>query len=264
MIGKSTFCNFYLLGLFLPLFSLAGERSLVRFDQEIGAHLPAQVAVIDEQGQLIHLEDIMGKRPSILSFVYYGCPNLCTLVLNGLTEAVRSSGLQPGQDFNVLSLSIDPKEKPALALAKKRTYLARLGQTGDENPSWHFLTAPQTSIDFLTRWAGFHYQYDSINQEFNHPSGIIILTPDGVISRYFFGIRFEPDALREAIGEASQGKFHRTLKEIILNCFHYNPTSGKYGNLIIKILQAVSFVSLMALLALLIRLSLPPKRPVHE
>jgi protein SCO1/2 len=235
----------------------------VRFEQKLGTQLPASVQLIDEHGQIRQLATFLGHKPLILSFVYYGCPNLCTLVLNGLVGAINDSGLRPGKDVDFLSVSIDPNEKPPLSLAKKRTYLARIGQTGDENPSWHFLTATESTIQTLTAAAGFHFKYDSIAQEYNHPSGLIVLSPKGVVTRYFFGIRFNPEELKAAVSDASVGKTHKTLTEIILNCFHYSPKTGKYGSLIITILQWLSLATVLALIALLLRLALMPKKVIH-
>jgi protein SCO1/2 len=235
----------------------------VRFEQKVGSQMPATVQVIDEHGRAAPLETFFGDKPLILSFVYYGCPNLCTLVLNGLVGAMNESGLKAGKDVNLLSISIDPNEKPSLSLAKKRTYLARLEQTGDDNAAWHFLTASASNIQTLTQAAGFHFKYDKLTQEFNHPSGLLILSPKGAITRYFFGIQFNPEDLKTAVKDAAQGKTYKTLTEVILNCFHYSPQTGKYGSLIIRILQGVSLVTVLALIALLLRLALVPKKVLH-
>jgi protein SCO1/2 len=236
----------------------------VRFEQKLGARLPAETEVINEQGKLTRFGDYIGDKPTILSFAYYGCPNLCTLVLNGLATAVEASGLTPGRDVKLVSVSIDPREKSSLSLAKKRTYLARLGQAGDENPSWHFLTADDTSIQALTKASGFHYKYDPVSEEYNHPSGIIVLSPEGVISRYFFGIQFDPAELKSAIQEAKLGKSHPSLTEVVLNCFHYHPETGRYGAFILKLLQWVSAITITALAILLVRLSTVSKKVAHE
>jgi protein SCO1/2 len=261
MRNKLFFFLVQLILLFLLSVASFANDGDVRFEQKLGTQLSPQTSVFNERGLSEPLGNYFGKKPIILSFVYYGCPNLCTLVLNGLADAVQSSGLHPGRDVTLMSISIDPKEKPSLSLAKKRSYLARILQTGDENPAWHFLTAPQSSIQSLTSASGFHFKYDPLSQEYNHPSGIIILTAEGTISRYFFGIRFDPADLKAAISDAGLGKSHRTLTEVILNCFHYSPT-GKYGNLIITLLQAVSLMTVVALSMLLLRLG--PKKVVHD
>ncbi len=251
--------RFALLSFFFFATSVFASGEDVRFEQKLGTALSPQTQVMSEQGAVRPLGDYFGTKPIILSFVYYGCPNLCTLVLNGLATSIQESGIQPGRDVELLSVSIDPNERPSLSLAKKRTYLARLGQTGDDNPAWHFLTATPNAIDSLTQASGFHYKYDPISRQFNHPSGIIVLSPKGVISRYFFGIRFNSIELKTALNEATLGKSHRTLSEVILNCFHYDPQTGKYGSLIISLLQGFSLFTVFLLGVLFLRLSLQPK-----
>jgi protein SCO1/2 len=244
----------------------------VRFEQKInqklfdrkksgkeGEETPADDLLKDENGIPVQIDQLVGNRPVILSFLYFKCPNLCSLVLNGVVDAVKSSGLEPGRDVDLLSVSINPEEKSELALAKKRTYLARLGLYGDDNPVWHFLTGSQESIKKVTELAGFHYQYDPISKEFAHPSGFLVLTPSGKISRYFSGIRFSPGELKAAILDAREERAKKTLLDVVLNCFHYNPETGKYGKLIGLVLQGAGLLTVAGLGALFVVLRFRPR-----
>ena len=258
MASRGGLLSIFLLS--LTVLCHAGDVEQIGFDQKIGAVLPTKAPLLDETGKVVNLGQYLGNKPIILSFVYFGCPNLCTLVLNGIVDSLGSAGLNPGKDVQILSISINPNEKPSLALAKKRTYLARFGQTGDENLAWHFLTASEEVIQVLTAQAGFHFKYDPISQEYNHPSGFVLLSPSGKISRYFFGLRFDPKELTKAISDASLGRSRKTIAEIILNCFHYRPENGKYGKIITLLLQWASLVTIVSLGGLFVWLGFSRKR----
>jgi protein SCO1/2 len=247
-----------LAGLFLSLAlvsAYASEEGEIRLEQKLGTSLSGSAILKDEAGRSVNLGSYFGHKPILLSFVYFKCPNLCTLVLNQIVEAIHLGGLKPGDDVELLSISINPNETPALALAKKRTYLARLGLVGDENPAWHFLTAHADVIQTLTEEAGFHFKYDPASEEYNHPSGFILLTSQGKISGYFSGVRFDPNELKSAVKIAALGETHKNLTEIILNCFHYLPEQGKHGKLIVLILQGTSLLTLAGMGGLFIWMS---------
>jgi protein SCO1/2 len=227
----------------------------VRWEQKVGAGLSLNVPVLDEKGRLTSLAPLLRQKPLLLTFVYFRCPNLCTLVLNGIVDALRAGTLKVGRDFNLASISINPEESSNLALTKKRSYLARLDQAGDDNPVWRFLTAPETTIRTLTDEAGFHFKYDPVTHDYAHPSGFIVLTPTGRISRTFFGIRFDPLEIRQAISDASIEQSHRNFTEIILNCLHYNPEQGRYGPLIQRLLQVLGLLTVVMVGGLLFALS---------
>jgi protein SCO1/2 len=237
------------LGLLFLLPAVSGQAD-VRFEQKLGAKLPLETPVTDETGKTLPLGVFFRGKPVLLVFAYYGCPNLCTLVLNGLVEAMKK--LSP--DYDVLTLSIDPTERPPLALAKQRSYLARAGQARKKDASWHFLTADSASIAALTQAAGFHFQYDPISRQYDHPSGVIVVSPRGVLSQYFFGIHFPPDRLAHAIRDASRSKVGKEIDEILLYCFHYEPSSTRVGSITLLVIRVFGLLGVGALAGLLIHL----------
>jgi protein SCO1 len=208
----------------------------VGFDQRLGEQVPLELAFRDEAGNTVHLADYFHGKPVILVLAYYRCPMLCTEVLNGLVQALLEMPLDVGKDFEVLTVSFDPRETPELAAAKKRTYLERYGRpaAGD---GWHFLTGDQESITALTQAVGFRYRYDAHNDQFAHVSGILVLTPDGKISRYFQAIRFSSRDLRLGLVEASANKVGSLQDQVLLYCFHYDPNEGRYGPTIMNFVR---------------------------
>jgi protein SCO1/2 len=231
----------------------------VRFDQHLGEKLPLEAIVTDEYGQRRTLGSLFNHRPVVLVFSYYRCPNLCTLVLDGLVDGVKPLLRQIGPTFDILTLSIDPEERPSLALAKKRTYLARLGKSQINEKetipfAWHFLTADSENIKRLTRAGGFYYRRDEKSGEYLHPSGLLIATPNGIISQYFFGIQFDSLKLRSAIAAAGSGRQGSLVDRILLFCFHYDPAASVHGPLIIKSIRIAAVTGAALLFGLLVSL----------
>jgi cytochrome c oxidase subunit 2 len=227
----------------------AAQNSLirdVRFEQRLNQQAPLDLTFHDERGNDVQLQQYFGKKPVILSLVYYRCPMLCTLVLNGLTEALIEQKFNVGAQFNVVTVSFDPSETPALAQAKKQTYLQRYGRPGAEE-GWHFLTGNQTNIQALTDAVGFHYHFDPVTGQFAHPSGILILTPDGKIARYFYGIEYSALDMRFGLIEASQEKIGSPVDEVLLLCYHYDPKSGKYNSIAMGSVRAGGVLTLVGL-----------------
>src|SRR5579859_5161223 len=177
----------------------------VGIDQKLNAQIPLQLTFRDETGKTVQLGDYFGQKPVILALVYYECPMLCTQVLNGLLTSLKGMPLDVGKQFNVVTVSFNPKETPGLALNKKRVYVGLYGRPGAAD-GWHFLTGDEASIHALTQAVGFHYAYDSVSDQFAHATGIMVLTPQGKISRYFFGIDYASRDLRLSLVEASAGK----------------------------------------------------------
>jgi protein SCO1/2 len=208
----------------------------IGFDQNIGRRLPLETMVVDEAGRTTRIGEFFGERPVILLFAYYSCPMLCTQVVNGLASAVGVLSLQPGRDFDVLVVSIDPRDTPMTAAAKKAQFLERYKANGAA-ASTHFVTAAQPSIAQLTDAAGFRYAWDRQTQQFAHPTGIIVLTPDGRMSRYLFGIEYGPRDLRLALVEASAGTVGSAVDTLLLYCYHYDPMTGRYGIAIMRTLR---------------------------
>jgi len=173
----------------------------IGFDQQLDQLVPLDTTFRDEAGRTVRLGDYFGKRPVALVFAYYDCPMLCTLVINGLSSALGVLSLNPGSDFEIVTVSFDPRDTPATASAKKAIYLERYKRPGAAD-GWHFLTGDQSSIDRLTKAAGFRYAWDKDTKQFAHPTGVVVLTPEGRIARYLFGVEYGPRDLRMALVEA--------------------------------------------------------------
>jgi protein SCO1/2 len=218
----------------------------VRFDQRINEQLPLDAQFRDESGQVVKLGDYFGRRPVILALVYYECPMLCSLVLNGLVKSLRPVKFTPGKDFEIVVVSFDPGETPQLAAQKKSAYVAEFGRP-ETLGGWHFLTGEQTSIDALTKAAGFQYSYDSKTDQFAHASGILVATPQGKLYRYFYGIEYAPRDVRLALVEASANKLGTAVDTVLLYCFHYDPATGKYGLLITRVIRTLGSATALLL-----------------
>jgi protein SCO1/2 len=218
----------------------------IGFDQRLDDVLPLDAPLRDEEGRGVQLGDYFGKRPVVLVFAYYNCPMLCTLAINGLSSALNVLSLNPGVDFEIVTISIDPRDTPTTAAAKKTMYLDRYKRSGAA-AGWHFLTADQPSIDRLTRAAGFRYAWDAETRQFAHPTGIIVLTPDGRMARYLFGIEYGPHDLRLAIVEASAGRVGSPVDSLLLYCYHYDPMTGRYGLVIMRGMRIAGAATVLAL-----------------
>lgn len=208
----------------------------VGIDQKLNDEIPLDLTFRDEHGQTVQLARYFGSKPVILTLVYYNCPMLCTQVLNGLDRSLKLIPLTLGKDFNVVTVSIDPTERPVLAEAKQAMYTGMYGRPGAAE-GWHFLTGDEPQIKALTQAVGFRYAYDSESKQFAHASVIMVLTPDGRLSRYFYGIEYPQRDLRLGLVEASQGKISSPVDAILLFCYHYDPHTGKYGLVISRVLQ---------------------------
>ncbi len=218
----------------------------IGFDQNLDQRLPLETPFLDEAGRSVRLGDYFGARPVILLFAYYECPMLCTQVINGLSRALGVLSLEPGTDFEIVTVSFDPRDTPATASAKKGPYVERYKRPGAED-AWHFLTGSEESIQQLTRAAGFRYVWDDQTQQFAHPTGVIVATPDGRPARYLFGIDYGPRDLRLAIVEASEGKVGSPVDSLLLYCYHYNPMTGRYGLLVMRAIRLAGGATLLAL-----------------
>lgn len=208
----------------------------VRIDQRIGERVPVDAVFANSAGEAVRLGDLLNERPVILSLVYYECPMLCTQVLNGLLSSLKTMKLDVGKDFDVLTVSFDPEEGTELARDKKASYLASYDRPGSED-GWHFLTGEAASIAALTESVGFNYVYQEDVDQFAHGSAVMVLTPDGVVSQYHFGIEYAPRDLRLGLIEASGGGLGTIVDQVLLYCFHYDPTIGKYGVAILNVIR---------------------------
>ena len=209
----------------------------VGIEQHLDEQIPPDLNFRDETGKPVRLGDYFGKKPVILNLVYYNCPMLCGEVLSGLESALRVLKFDVGKEFDVLTVSFDPRETPDMATKKKAEFLKRYGRAGAAE-GWHFLTGPQESIDALTKAAGFQYQYDPKTGQFAHATAIMILTPEGKIAQYYYGVDYAPKDLRLGLIQASENKIGTLADQVLLYCYHYDPTTGKYGAIISRVLQA--------------------------
>lgn len=218
----------------------------VGIDQKLGAPLPLDLTFRDERGETVQLQQYFGEKPVILSFVYYECPMLCTQVLNGLLESLRTVSFDVGKQFEIVTVSFDPGETPKLAADKKASYVKQYKRAGAEQ-GWHFLTGDTASIRQLTQAAGFRYTYDPATDQFAHASGIMVVTPQGKMARYFYGIEYSGRDLRLALVEAAENKIGSPVDALLLYCFHYDPLTGKYGIVIMNVLRLAGVATVMAL-----------------
>jgi protein SCO1/2 len=230
----------------LPASAVPAALREIGFDQNLDQRLPLDLGFVDEAGRRVRLNDYFGRKPVVLAFVYYDCPLLCTQVLNALGSAVDVLSLQPGADFDIVAVSFDPREKPPLAAARKAAFLERYKRPGAAAAS-HFLTGESGAIESATRAAGFRFVWDERLKQFAHPTGIIVLTPDGRVARYLFGIDYGPRDLRLAIVEASAGKIGSPVDSFLLYCYHYDPMTGRYGLIIMRVLRVAAAATLLGL-----------------
>jgi protein SCO1/2 len=218
----------------------------VGIDQRLNEQVPLDLDFKDEAGQTVKLGDYFGTRPVILVLAYFKCPMLCTQVLNGLVRGLMDVPFDVGKEFNVVTVSFDPRETPDLAAAKKKTYLGRYGRPG-AGEGWHFLTGAQDAIHRLTGAVGFRYRYDAKNDQFAHASGIMMLTPQGKISRYFYDISYSPRDLRLGLVEASANRIGSPVDQALLFCFHYDPEDGKYGPAVMNFVRLGGVLTVLGL-----------------
>ena len=218
----------------------------VGIDQRLNDSIPLDLTFRDEVGQTVKLRQFFGDKPVILSLVYYNCPMLCTQVLSGMERSLKDVPMDIGKQFNVVTVSIDPTEEPALAAAKRALYTGLYGRPGAAQ-GWHFLTGDEAQIRQLASAVGFRYAYDPQTKQFAHASAIMILTPDGKISRYFYGIQYASRDLRLGLVEASNGRIGTPVDQILLFCYHYDAATGKYSVLISRILKAAGVFTILVI-----------------
>jgi protein SCO1 len=227
----------------------------VGIEQRLDAQVPGDLVFRDETGKAVKLGDYFGKRPIVLSLVYFRCPMLCSEVLAGVEASLKAISFNPGKDFDVLTVSFDPKDTPESATEKKAEMLKRYRREGASG-AWHFLTGPQESIDALTQAVGFQYQYDQSTDQFAHTTGLMILTPEGKIAQYYYGVEFPARDVRLGLIQASQGKIGTLADQVLLYCYHYDPKTGKYSAMINRMIQlggGLTVLSIGTVLLVLLR-----------
>lgn len=228
--------------------------SHIGIDQKLNQQIPLDLSFQDEDGRTVTLGEYFGKRPVVLSLVYYQCPMLCNMVLNGEVRAFRVLPFQIGKDYEVVTVSFDPREQPSLAKAKKIGYIENYKRR-DAAAGWHFLTGDEQNIRKLAEAVGFRFVWDAEHSQFAHVSGIMVATPDGRLARYFYGIEYSSRDLRLGLVEASQGKIGTAVDQVLLYCFHYDPKVGKYGMLIMNVIRLGGCLTVAALVALVLFLN---------
>jgi len=224
----------------------AGILTQIGVDQRLNASVPLDLVFKDETGQPVRLDSFFHKKPVILSLVYYECPMLCSMTLNGLVKAMRPLSFTAGNELEVLTISFDPSESSEVAAAKKATYIKDYGRPRAAT-GWHFLTSSPESIKRLTESVGYRYKWDGDTKQWAHVSAIMVLTPDGHVSQYLYGIEFSARDLRLSLIQASENKIGTLVDKFLLYCYHYNPDTGKYG---LVIMSAVRIAGLMTVFAL--------------
>ena len=235
----------------VPASQMPGVLKQVDFTQHLDAQLPLDLPFRDENGRTVKLGDYFGTKPVVLAFVYYECPMLCTQVLNGLASALGVLDESIGKEFDVVTVSFDARETSVVAAGKKKAYLERYKRPTAAQ-GWHFLTGDQASIDAITTAAGFSYTWDAATQQFAHASGVMVATPAGRLSRYFFGIEYAPRDLKFALIESSAGQIGGLAEKVLLYCYHYNPSSGRYGFVAMRAVRIGGAITLVALVGFVV------------
>lgn len=250
---KSTACISFLLALATTAVRAATPPNLppnlngIGIEQKLNAQIPLDTVFRDESGASVPLRTFFGQKPVLLVFAYYRCPMLCSQVLSGVVAGLRPLSLKPGREFEILTISFDPADTPGEAVIKRNhyshSYSSKAGTGG-----WHFLTGTEASIQALTQAVGFHYRWDSVNKMFIHASGIMILTPEGRLARYLYGVEYEPKDLKLGLIESSHNRIGSPVDQILLFCYHYDPKTGKYGAVVVNTLKigAILMLILMA------------------
>jgi len=219
----------------------------IGYDQRLGEALPLDVRFTDDRGRAVALGDLVsGERPVVLALVYYDCPMICNMVLNGMVSSMRPLRFDAGEEFDVVVVSFDPTEGPELAAAKKANYLEVYDREGAAD-SWHFLTGTEPEIARLTEAVGFRYRFDEESGEYAHATGLTVLTPTGRIARTLYGIDYPPKDLQFALMEASQERIGSVVDQVLLYCFRYDPSTGRYGAAVINIVRLAGLLTVGAM-----------------
>jgi protein SCO1 len=224
----------------------AGILTEIGVDQKLDAQVPMDLVFNDESGKAVRLGDLFREKPVLLSLVYFECPMLCSLTLNGLVKSMRPLAFNVGDEFDVVTISFDPNETPALAAAKKNVYVEDYGRPLAAS-GWHFLTGSADSIRDLTDAVGYRYKWDRYTKQWAHVSAIMVLTPDGRVSQYLYGIEFSARDLRLSLVQAARNQIGNLVDRILLYCYHYDPETGKYGLAVMSTVRIASAATVLGL-----------------
>jgi protein SCO1/2 len=238
---------------------MPAELQGVGFEQRLGEALPLDARFTDESGSAVTLGQYFDERPVILALVYYECPMLCGLVLNGMASSLKAVELTPGEDFEIVVLSIDPGETPAMAMEAKTSTVERYGKL-ETAKGWHFLTGDEDEIRRVADAAGFTYRYDARTDLYVHAGGLLLATADGRAARYFYGVEYPPRDVRLGLVEASDNRIGSPVDRVLLFCFQYDPSTGKYSAAVLNLIRAGGFLTLLVLGVLIGRMILRERR----
>ncbi len=225
---------------------VAGKVKDIGFEQKLGDRLPLDLTFSDDSGRLIKLGDLLGKRPIVLAPVYYRCPLLCNQLLTGLTRSLKPMKATTGVDYDLVAFSFDPEDEPSVAHAKKAGYLERYGRPGAEK-GWHFLMGDQAAIEALSKAIGFRYTYNPQTKLYAHASGVVVVTPDGRIARYFYGVDFPTRELEGEIARAASNQIGSPIGKLLLLCYDYDAATGKYTLSILRLIRVLGSATALAL-----------------
>src|ERR1700732_4721113 len=228
--------------------TMPAQLQNVGFDPQLNAQIPLDLPFVDENGSNVQLRDYFKQKPVVLAFVYYGCPMLCNQVEQGVVGSLRMLSFTPGRDYEVVFVGFDPRESPDMAAQKKNSALAHFRRP-ETASGWHFLTGTKESIDAVTKAANFRYSFDTKNNLFAHASGIMLLTPDGRISRYFYGVEYPGRDMRLGLVDASAGKIGTPIDHLLLFCFQYNPETARYSATALKIVRLGGILTIFTIVA---------------
>ena len=231
----------------------------VGFDQHLGDKMPLDVMVINEEGQSVPLASVLSGKPVLFLLVYYQCPMLCNKTLMELARSLKPLSKTPGKDFDVIAVSIDPTEKPELASRKKAAVVDFYGRP-ETASGWHFLTAKQPTIDALAKAEGFRYSYNPKTRQYAHAAGMVVLTPEGSISQYFFGLEYPAKALQVALDRAAGNQLGNPVAQVLLFCYDYDPSTGKYTLTVISLLRVLGVLTLVGIVSLVLVMTLRDRR----
>lgn len=245
-----------------PANAKPGLLKQIGIDQRLNAQVPLDLMFKDETGRDVRLGEYFGRRPVVFALVYYECPMLCTQVLNGMVSALSVLTFDAGKEYDVVAVSINPKEGPGLAAQKKQAYLERYGRPQSAG-GWHFLTGKEENIQKLAAAVGFRYAFDESIQQYAHGAGIEILTPGGVIAKYFYGIEFSARDIRFGLIEASDERIGTVIDSALMLCYHYDPATGKYGATVLRAVRIGAVATTLAFLSFLV-VSLRRERAAHR
>jgi protein SCO1/2 len=235
----------------------------VTFAQRLNQQMPLDTQLKDEAGRTVTLGDYFGQKPVVLAFVYYQCPMLCPMTLNGISSVLKALPFTPGKEFEIVIISFDPRDTPATANAKKQAHLAHW-KAANTAAGWHFLTADEPALQRVTAAAGFTYQWDETTGQFAHVSGLLTLTPDGRLARYFYGVEYSPKELRLALVESGQGRIGSKVDELLLYCFNYDPTTGRYGWAVINLIRFGGLLTVAAVIGFIVTMRRRERRAPVE